>query len=192
MNTTNTVTKKKYMVGIIIGSVVVIIALLGVLGGTLFPKTTTAEKLDDFGKACHGSKITNAAAYTDAKSAAIAAFYERPHSDKNPWTNFSGGPTANMAKYGEFAEANVVACFDYQPLAGKELARCEDDIKLMSATYKTIFYEAKTGKKIAEGADIVSSDADCPSIFVYDDISRETAREPGREAMTKAIADFVK
>lgn len=184
-------TKKRWIVIGAIATIVVISVLLTTVGKPLFSKSITAEKLDDFKHVCYGDKIANAADYTDRKSAVITSFYERPHADKNPWTNFSGVGAPNMAEYSEFTKANVVACFEYQPFAGKELARCDDDIKLKSAIYKTIFYEAKTGKKIAEGKDVVNDSSNCPSVFVYDKTSRETAKEPTSDTMIKAITEFV-
>lgn len=184
--------KKPLIIGAIVLGVIVIFVLLTTVGKPLFSKSITAEKLDDFRNVCYGNKIANAADYTDPKSAVITSFYERPHSDDNPWKNFSGVGAPNVAEYSEFTKANVVACFEYQPFAGKELARCEDDIKLMSATYKTIFYEAKTGKKISEGKEIVNDDSTCPSTFVYDKTSRQTAKQPTTDSMIKAITDFVK
>ncbi len=186
-----TIKKKPLIIIIVMTVVVVIFVLLTTVWKPLFSKNITAEKMDDLKNVCYGNKVTNAASYSDKKTALVAAFYERPVSDKNPWTSFSGVGAPNMAEYSDYTKVNVVACFDYQPFAGKELARCENDIKLMSATYKTIFYEAKTGKKISEGKDIVNDSSNCPSVFVYGSTSRETAKQPESAPMVKEITDFI-
>lgn len=182
--------KQKIGIGVVAG-IVVVFVLLTTVGKPLFSKNITAEKLADFETVCHGNKVSNAAAYSDKKSAVITAFYEKPVSDDNPWTEALVGNAPNMAKFGEQTKVNVVACFDYQPFAGKVLATCDNGIKLKSATYKTIFYEAKTGKKISEGTDIVNDDSTCPSVYVYGKTSRETARQPDSEPMGKEITNFV-
>lgn len=187
----NKLKKKPLILGAVVLGVIVIFVLLTTVGKPLFSKSITAEKLDDFRNVCYGDKIVNASDYSNKQSAVIVGFYERPYSDKNPWTNYGGAGAPNMAKFGEVTKANVVACFEHQPFAAKELARCEDSIKLMSATYKTTFYEAKTGKKIAEGKDIVTDDSTCPAVFVYGKNSRETARDPVADDMKTAITDFV-
>lgn len=182
--------KKKIGLGIVAG-IVIVFVLLTTVGKPLLSKNITAEKMDDLKNVCYGNKIANAASYSDKKSALIAAFYERPVSDDNPWTTFSGVGAPNMAAYSDYAKVNVVACFEYQPSAGKVIATCENDIKLKSATYKTIFYEAKTGKKISEGKDIVNDSSNCPSVYVYGKTSRETAKQPESAPMVKEITDFV-
>lgn len=183
--------KKLLIIGSVVLGIIVVFVLLTTVGKPLFSKSITAEKLDDFRNVCYGNKIINASDYSSKESALIAAFYERPFGNGNPWTNFSGAGAPNMTKFGEVTKTNVVACFEHQPFAGKEIARCEDGIKLLSATYKTTFYEAKTGKKIAEGKEIVTDNSTCPSIFVYGKNSRETARDPATEDMKNAIIDFI-
>ncbi len=180
--------KKSITVIIIVAVIAAIIAFFAIFGKSLTSKTLTAEKLDDFRNVCYGNKIANAGAYTNPQSAVVAVFYERPFSDDNPWTSSSVG----NASYSDFAKTNVVACFDHDAFAGKELARCEDDIKLMSATYKAHFYNAKTGEKIADGNDIVTDNATCPSTFVYSKLGRETARTPDSAALQSVVEQFTK
>ena len=183
--------QKKYLIiGGIIAAIVVVFVSLTTVGKPLFSKTVTAEKMADFRSVCYGDKIANAAAYTSPASAVVAAFYEKPYSKDNPWTVVSGSAEDHIAQYDSFREASVVACFEHQPFAGKQIATC-DDLKLKSAYYKTIFYEAKTGKKLAEGKEIVNDSATCPRYAVYDKLTKETAGVPGTAEMTTAIKTFV-
>ncbi len=184
---------KKLLIGI--GDIVVVVIgfiLLTTVGKPLFSKTITAEKLDDFKSVCYNDKIGNAAAYTSHDKAVIAVFYEQPYSKDNPWNNYSGSSSDTFyAKYGEHTKANVVACFDYKSSGNKQVATCSGDIKLMSARYIPTFYEAKTGKKIAEGKEIVVDDSICPSVMVYDKLSKKTAKALDTDTMHEAIAEFV-
>ncbi len=180
--------KKSTKIIIIVAIIAAVIAFFAIFGKGLTSKTLAAEKLDDFRNVCYGNKIANAGTYTTPQSAVVAVFYEKPFSDDNPWTNSSVG----NASYSDFTKTNVVACFDHDAFAGKELARCEDDIKLMSATYKAHFYNAKTGEKIADGNDIVTNDATCPSTFVYSKLGRETARTPSSDTMKSVVEQFIK
>lgn len=184
------ISKKQLIIIVIVGLVALGFILLTTIGKPLFSKSITAEKIDDLKNVCYGNKITNAAAYTSAKSAVIAAFYEQPHSKSNPWTQLTGDASPYYVNFGEQAKVSVVACFEYQPFGNKQIATC-DDIKLMSAHYKTIFYEAKTGKKISEGKELTNDDKTCPSYVVYDKTSRETAKAPNVNDMKAEISTFV-
>ena len=183
-------TKKQLIIIISIITVVLGFVLITTVGKPLLRSTVTATKLDDFKNVCYNGKITNAAVYTTPKTAVIAGFYETPVSDNNPWSTVTGNKNAYYATFGEHEKVNVVACFEYQPGAGKEIAKC-DDIKLMSAHYKSIFYNAKTGEKISEGKEIVNDEPTCPRYVSYETISRETAKQPGTEEMDAAIKAFV-
>ncbi|MGB4957557.1 MAG: hypothetical protein WBO49_03850 [Candidatus Saccharimonas sp.] len=182
--------KKYIVIGSIVAGIILVFVLLTTVGKPLFSKNITATKLADFRSVCYGDKIVNASAYTSNQSAVIAAFYEKPYGNDNPWTAVSGSTDDHYAQYSEFTKANVVACFEYQPFAGKQVATC-DDLKLKSAYYKTFFYEAKTGKKLAEGKEIVNDSATCPRYAVYDKLTKETAGVPGTAEMTTAIKTFV-
>ena len=182
--------KKIVIIVSVIAVVIVGFVLLTTVGKPLFSKSITAEKLDDFKNVCYNNKIINAAAYTSRDKAVVTAFYEQPHSKGNPWNTYSGRADSFYANFGEQAKVSVVACFEYQAFGNKQVAMC-DDIKLMSARYIPVFYEAKTGKKLAEGKEIVNDSPTCPRVVVYDKLSRETAKTPDTESMHKAIAEFV-
>ena len=182
--------KKPLIIITVVAAVVLIFVLLTTVGRPLFSKSVTAEKLDDLKNVCYNGKITNAAAYSSPKTAVIAGFYENPVGDDNPWTIITGDKSPYYAEFGKQENVSVVACFEHQPSAGKQVAMC-DDIKLMSAHYKTIFYNAKTGDKISEGKEIVNDEPTCPGYVVYDKISRETAKAPGTAEMKAAIKAFV-
>ena len=185
-----TIKKKPLIIIAVVAAVILIFVLLTTVGRPLFSKSITAKKLDDLKNVCYNNKIVNAAAYTSPKEAVVAAFYEQAYSDENPWNNVSGTTDAYFAPYADYTKTTVVACFEHQPFEAKQIATC-DDIKLMSATYKTIFYEAKTGKKISEGKTIINDDPTCPSYVVYDTLSKETAKAPDHTEMIEAIEAFV-
>ncbi len=186
--------KKPSKKAIIIISIIVLVivgfVLLTTVGKPLLSKSITAEKVDDFRNVCYNNKIVNAADYTTANKAIVAGFYEKPHSNDNPWSNVVSNGDEYYAKFGEQTKVSVVACFEYQASGNKQVATCSD-LKLMSARYTTTFYEAKTGEKIAEGEEIVNDDPTCPSVVVYDKFSKETAKAPDTTAMQEAIAKFV-
>lgn len=182
--------RKYIVIGSIVAGIVLVFVLLTTVGKPLFSKNITATKLADFRSVCYGDKIVNASAYTSNRSAIVAGFYEKPYSKGNPWTSISGSAEDHIAQYDAFREASVVACFEHQPFAGKQIATC-DDLKLKSAYYKTIFYEAKTGKKLAEGKEIVNDSTTCPRYAIYDKLTKETANVPGSTEMATAIKTFV-
>lgn len=217
-------TRKKRIVGYIVGSVAIVIlsalttyiALSSLYGSqeelpadqqrsktTRYQeaptnRTITAMSHRDFGAVCGGFTVQNAAPYTKKSTALIVTFSQSPRT-KDSWSyeDVGYGKTYTRTN-GDFTRINTVACL-HEILDTKVFSKVCDyeqdgehvSVRYYSIRYKLSYYEAKTGKRIADAGTVEAPAGACPSFIDYDQQSLTAYATPENDAIDIAHSNFI-
>jgi hypothetical protein len=160
----------------------------------------TATSTSEFDAVCDGGAISNAAAYTDSKSAVIYTFHNKPTSPDSWSSIFVGyGKSYYLEDLDNYADINTVACLKYDAGDAGEGKACEytSSGQTVTVTYKPLTYtmtlrEAKTGKQIGDTQKIDGPATECPSSVLYDQATKTAYAEPDEDALEAAFDTFVR
>lgn len=162
---------------------------------------TVAKYSSDFDEVCKGGAISNAADYTTNKTAIIYAFHNSVITDTSWSSDLIGyGKSYYLKDLDKFSTISVVACAQYVDGSANGGITCDykaadgtsTTIKYQATKYDLTFYEAKTGKKISDGGEIVGTATKCPSSILYDSAKKTGYADPDRDALEAAADTFVK
>jgi hypothetical protein len=159
----------------------------------------TAQNTSDFDAVCDGKAISNAAAYTDNKSAVIYTFRNKP-TTPDSWSSIlvGYGKSYYLEDLDKFTELNTVACLKFDAGDAGQGIQCEytSSGQAVTVTYKPLTYtmtirEAKTGKQIGDTQKIDGPAKECPSSVLYDQATKTAYADPDEDAIEAAFDKFV-
>ena len=157
----------------------------------------TAKYSSDFSKVCDGTPIANAADFTTKQAAIIATYSKRPESTIWSGEYVGYGKSYYLKDIKDFTKVSVVSCLKTTtgaesasiPCTGKDT---DPTINYHSVTYAMTFYEAKTGKKIADGGTVTGPADTCPSFTSYNTSTLNAFATPDDDQTEAALDSFVR
>ena len=157
----------------------------------------TAKYSSDFSKVCDGTPIANAADFTTKQAAVIATYSKRPEASTWSGEYVGYGKSYYLKDIKDFTKISVVSCLKATtgtespsiPCTGKDTS---PTINYHSVTYAMTFYEAKTGKKIADGGTVSGPADTCPSFTSYNTSTLNAFATPDDDQTEAALDSFVR
>ena len=158
----------------------------------------TAKYSTQFDAVCEGTPIGNAAPYTTASAARIVPFYQSLGDGGNAWiaTSAGYGKSYYVTVDVPVTEISVVACLAPTSDDSSPSIKCELEggttIDYHSIDHDVTFYEAKTAKKISDGAPISSPATTCPSFVAYNQGTNKAYALPDTKAIEATLDTFTR
>lgn len=159
-------------------------------------RTLSAKSYKDFSAVCSGFKIENAPKFTERSKAVIATFTQSPRAG-DTWLYEPVGYGKPFVQDNDYLKIDTVACLselrDGRTLQ-KTCSYSEDgkqvSVKYYSVRYKLAYFEAQTGKRIADGGVIETPTDTCPAFAAYDQQTLSIYASPDAKALETSHADF--
>lgn len=161
-------------------------------------RVVTATSHRDFGAVCGGFTVKNAAAYTKKSETIIVTFSQSPRVDGSwSYEDVGYGKTYTLTD-GDFTKISTVACLHeirntkvFSKLCSYDEDGQQVSVQYFSIHYKLSYYEAKTGKRIADAGVVEAPAGDCPSFVAYDQQSMTAYATPDSDVMDVSHSNFV-
>ena len=161
-------------------------------------RAIVASSHGDFGAVCGGFTVSNAAQFSKRSTSFIATFSQSPRTtDSWAYEDVGNGKTYTKTN-GDLTKINVVACLHEIRDTKLFATTCdyqEDNrkvtVKYYSIRYKLSYYEARTGKRIADGGVIEATAGECPSFVAYDPQTLTAFATPDNDTLDVAHMSFL-